>query len=100
LERAYGGLGTPSVVYGHIHHSYVRRLSRFTVANSGSVSLSYDGDSRASYALADGDRITIRRVEYNVEAAIDQLFAVRYPCAKWFAEILRQAAPLPMPADE
>lgn len=99
LERTYGGLGTRSVVYGHIHHSYVRRLSRVTVANSGSVSLSYDGDRRASYALVDGGRITIRRVEYDVEREIAQLFAVRYPYANWFAEILRRATPVPMPAD-
>ena len=100
LERAYGRLATRTVVYGHIHQPYVRRLAGFTVANSGSVSLSYDGDPRASYALVDDHRVTIRRVEYDVNAEITQLFAVRYPRAKWFADILRQAAPLPMPADE
>jgi putative phosphoesterase len=56
LERTYGWLGSPSVVYGHIHQPYVRRLSSCTVANSGSVSLSFDGDPRAAYALVDDDR--------------------------------------------
>ena len=73
LERAYGSLASRSVVYGHIHQPYVRRLSRFTVANSGSVSLSYDGDPRAAYAVVDGDEIEIRRVQYDIEEEIARL---------------------------
>src|SRR5262245_45413760 len=42
----YAGLGAEVVVYGHIHRPYVRTLAGLTVANSGSVSLSYDGDPR------------------------------------------------------
>ena len=37
-----------------------------TVANTGSVSLSYDGDRRAAYLLLDDSTPTIRRVEYDV----------------------------------
>src|SRR5262245_39885875 len=37
LEGFYGPVGTRVVVYGHIHHAFVRRLSRFTVANTGSL---------------------------------------------------------------
>jgi len=55
------------VVYGHIHRPYIRRLQDVTVANTGSVSQSYDGDTRASYLVMDGESITIRRVEYDVE---------------------------------
>ena len=50
LESFYGLLGCRAVVYGHIHHAFVRQLSRFTVANSGSLSFSYDGDPRAAYS--------------------------------------------------
>src|SRR5262249_28212834 len=67
LERIYGPLRSTRVVYGHIHRPYVRPLSTFVVANSGSVGMPYDGDTRASYLLIDGDRLAIRRVEYDLE---------------------------------
>ena len=37
------------------------------VANTGSVSLSYDGDRRAAYLLLDESKAAIRRVEYDVD---------------------------------
>jgi putative phosphoesterase len=99
LEGFYGPLQCRAVVYGHIHHAFVRRLSKFTVANSGSLSFSYDGDPRAAYVLIDGDEIIIRRVEYDVEEEIRWLCAVHYPDADWLAQIYRAAAPIPPPAD-
>lgn len=89
LERVYSSLATPLAVYGHIHQPYVRQLSEFVVANSGSVSLSYDGDPRASYLLADDGRPMIRRVAYDVEAEIRDLAAKRYPYRGWLATMLR-----------
>ena len=51
LEAVYRLLGRSIAVHGHIHRSYVRNLSGMVVVNSGSVSLSYDGDRRAAYFL-------------------------------------------------
>ncbi len=99
LEASYGTLGCPVVVYGHIHHAFVRRLSRFTVANSGSLSFSYDGDPRAAYILIDGDKIVIRRVEYDVEKEIRCLADAHYPDADWLGQIYRAARPIPPPTD-
>jgi putative phosphoesterase len=103
LITAYGSFGTPRVVYGHIHCPYVRRLASFTVANSGSVSLPYDGDARAAYLLIDDKQITIRRVEYDIEREVNALFETRCPDAAWLAEMLRKGRPLSAPeaaADE
>jgi len=100
LERAYAALASRFVVYGHVHVSFVRRLPSFIVANSGSVSLSYDGDPRAAYAVIDNDEVAIRRVEYDVEEEISRLKAARYPEAAWIAEILRKARYVPMPVDQ
>jgi predicted phosphodiesterase len=97
LERTYGPLGSLLVVYGHIHHPFVRKLPAFTVANSGSVSFSYDGDRRASYLLIDHEAIVIRRVEYDVEDEITRLIESRYPDAEWLAQIFRTATPIPPP---
>lgn len=56
LQNTYASLGAQIVVYGHIHRPYIRRLPSMTVANTGSVSQSYDGDRRASYLVIDGER--------------------------------------------
>lgn len=88
LESTYASLHSPIVVYGHIHVPYIRRLPSFTVANTGSVSQSYDGDRRASYLVLDGQRITIRRVEYDVESEANDLLHARFPHADWLARIL------------
>ncbi len=88
LQTTYASLGAPIVVYGHIHCPYVRRLHRMTVANTGSVSQSYDGDRRASYLLMDGESIAIRRVEYDVESEARELSRSGLPHADWLARIL------------
>ena len=88
LQSTYASLGARIVVYGHIHRSYVRRLRGMTVANSGSVSQSYDGDTRASYLVIDGESIVIRRVEYDVENEAEDVLRSGLPHAEWLARIL------------
>ncbi|HUA17118.1 MAG TPA: metallophosphoesterase family protein [Bryobacteraceae bacterium] len=93
LEPVYSPLGQPIAVYGHIHHPFVRNTPGVTVINSGSVSLSYDGDPRAAYLLLDDSTPTIRRVEYNVDREVKALAAARIPHADWIAKILETARP-------
>ena len=88
LQSTYAALRTHSVIYGHIHVPYIRRLAGMTVANTGSVSQSYDGDRRASYLLMDGESITIRRVEYDVESEAKDLLRSGLPHADWLSRIL------------
>ena len=89
LQSVYRGLEVPMAVYGHIHRPYVRQLEGITVANTGSVSLSYDGDRRASYLLLDGTKVTIRRVEYDLEREADALLHSGLPHAGWLCQMLR-----------
>jgi putative phosphoesterase len=98
LEQAYGALGQRMVVYGHIHRAYIRSVGGLTVANSGSVSLSYDGDRRAAYLvlddeLSDDKRAEIRRVEYDVEREVQALADFAMPHADWLAGTLRSGRP-------
>lgn len=88
LRNTYASLGVRTVVYGHIHRPYIRRLYDMTVVNTGSVSQSYDGDRRASYLVMDGHNLTILRVEYDVEAEANDLRASGLPHAEWLARIL------------
>lgn len=89
LESVYGLLNAPIVVYGHIHRPFVRRLESFIVANSGSVSLAYDGDPRAKYLLIDGQDVIVRRVEYDIEKAVEDLRNSGLPDADWLIRVLR-----------
>ncbi len=59
-----------------------------TVANTGSVSQSYDGDTRASYLVIEGESITIRRVEYDVKSEAKELLRSGLPHADWLSRIL------------
>jgi predicted phosphodiesterase len=98
LESLYGPLGQPIAVYAHIHRPYIRSIPNPNVrerlvANTGSISLSYDGDRRASYLLLDGHCPTIRRVEYDVEEELKALSICGLPHIDWIARSLQAASP-------
>jgi putative phosphoesterase len=94
LIAAYGPLEKPLVAFGHIHVPFIRQTERLTVVNTGSVSLSYDGDPRASYLLIDNGTPVIRRVEYDVDREIRDLAGT--PHADWTIRMLRDARPVPL----
>lgn len=89
FEAAYRGVGTPIVVYAHIHHPHIRRLPGLTVVNTGSVSLPYDGDPRASYLLLTDGVAETRRVAYDIEAEVSLLRDSGNPRWPWLAALLR-----------
>jgi len=97
LHSTYSMLGQPVAVYGHIHRSYIRVASGgLIVANTGSVSLSYDGDRRAAYLLLDDSKPSIRRVEYDVDGEIKALAGCGLPHADWVARILESGCVQPL----
>ncbi len=98
LQSVYSPLGQPMAVYGHIHRAYIRNVpgssgAEMTVANTGSVSLSYDGDRRAAYLLLDDFNPQIRRVEYDVDRELKALAGCGLPHSDWVAKILESASP-------
>lgn len=96
LDRVYGVLQSKLVVYGHIHQQFARRLPAFTVVNSGAVSLSYDGDPRAAYALISDGGVEMRRVEYDSDEEIQLLLDSDDPFAESTAETLRTGRYAPL----
>ena len=93
LESVYAPLGHPVAVYGHIHHPFIRSVAGILVVNTGSVSLSYDGDRRAAYLLLDDSKPLIRRVEYDVDREIQLLAGCGLPHSDWMARTLANARP-------
>jgi predicted phosphodiesterase len=93
LESVYSPLDRPIAIYAHIHRSFVRSVSKLTVVNTGSVSLSYDGDRRAAYLLLDDFKPSIRRVAYDVDRELKALATCSFPHSDWTARMLDTASP-------
>ena len=92
LQLVYSPLGRPVAIYAHIHRPYIRSVTGMTVANTGGVSLSHDGDRRASYLLLDDSIPVIRRVEYDLDCELKALAACGLPHADWVRKILMSAS--------
>jgi predicted phosphodiesterase len=82
LAATYAPLQAPLAAYGHIHQGYVRTVGPFSVANTGSVGMPWDGDPRASYLLLEDGEARIVRVEYDIERETAVLAAGGYPDAE------------------
>jgi putative phosphoesterase len=95
LGSVFAALTSTVAVYGHIHRPFVRQLPAMTVANTGSVSLSYDGDVRASYLILDDTKASIRRVVYEVEREAQALMRSGLPHADWLCRSLRAGRYVP-----
>ena len=93
MRKAFAPLDAKIAVYGHLHHAFVRDLGDgLIVVNSGSLSLSLDGDVRASYVVIDDGHVEHRRVEYDVERVAADFIAIDYPNAERYARWLRSGA--------
>ncbi|MFV0446430.1 MAG: metallophosphoesterase family protein [Planctomycetaceae bacterium] len=73
------------VCVGHTHLPFVLEVEGKRVLNPGSVGQPRDGDPRASYAIIDDGRIELHRLEYDIEAALDQMRSTRVE--PWVVEL-------------
>ena len=89
LLAQYACLGRDLVVYGHVHVPFIRRVGGFTVANSGSVGMPFDGDHRASWLLVQDGSAEIRRVEYDLAGELSVVEACGLPQSDWIVRNLR-----------
>jgi predicted phosphodiesterase len=68
LLEAFPG-GPQLVVVGHTHVQFDRRCDGLRLVNAGAVGMPYEGRRGAFWALLGDGTITLRRTEYDVEAA-------------------------------
>ena len=61
------------VCVGHTHIPFHLDLGRIQVLNPGSVGQPRDGDPRCAYAVIENGKVEIRRVEYDVDATLQQM---------------------------
>jgi putative phosphoesterase len=95
LEEILSDVQERTVVCGHTHHQFDRRVGDTRVVNAGSVGMPYEGRPGAYWALL-GPDVEFRRTEYDVAAAAQAIRATSYPDPEEKIEVLIN----PYPADE
>src|SRR5207244_1669941 len=83
---------TGTVVIGHTHHQFDRRIGDLRVVNAGSVGMPYEGEVAAFWALLVDGEPQFRKTPFDVERTIVEIEASGWPPAREFAaENLRTA---------
>lgn len=79
------------VCVGHTHQPYVLTVADKLVINPGSVGQPRDGDPRAAYAIIDGYRVELKRIEYPFENTVKVIHESSLPeqAKEMLAEIYR-----------
>jgi predicted phosphodiesterase len=95
LLEILSGVTEQTVVCGHTHHQFDRRIGDLRVVNAGSVGMPYEGRPGAYWALL-GPDVEFRRTEYDLAAAAEAIRATSYPDPEEKIELLTS----PYPADE
>ena len=67
------GVKADVLLVGHTHLPLLRKYRNLTIVNPGSVGQPLDGDPRAAYAIWEDGEVTLRRVDYDRQAAVDAL---------------------------
>lgn len=78
-QKRLENVGADFVFVGHTHQQFQINLGATTVVNPGSVGQPRDGDPRASYAILENGNVELKRVEYDVEATIQELARFEMP---------------------
>jgi len=82
LLPIFDGLGVSTVVCGHTHMQFDRRVGSTRVINAGSVGMPY-GEPGAYWLLL-GESSELRRTGYDLEAAVRRLQGSACPQAEYF----------------
>jgi predicted phosphodiesterase len=96
LRGMLDGVEEPTVVCGHTHRLFDRRVDGWRVVNAGSVGIPYEGRAGAYWALL-GPDVVLRRAEYDLESALAELRAGGFPDTD---EMLKESLLTPAPPDE
>ncbi len=58
---------------GHTHIPFHIDLGNMQIVNPGSVGQPRDGDPRCAYAVIENGQVSLRRVEYDIDATLRQM---------------------------
>jgi predicted phosphodiesterase len=83
LAPIFESAGAPTIVCGHTHMQFDRRIGRVRVLNAGSVGMPFGPPG--AYWLLLGTDAEFRRTDYDLAAAAERVCATAYPGAAEFA---------------
>jgi predicted phosphodiesterase len=94
ISHRFASVQARTVVCGHTHLQFERRIGGIRVVNSGSVGRPY-GESGAFWLMIDQD-VEFRRTVYDLESAAKAMRATEFPLAEqWASDLIA-----PPPRDE
>jgi predicted phosphodiesterase len=88
-RETIGEVSQPTVVIGHTHSQFDRRLGDLRLVNAGSVGMPYEDRPGAYWALVRDGEPELRRTDYDLEAAAERIRPTGWPIAeRWVEENL------------
>ena len=91
VTRTFAGLAG-TVVIGHTHHQFDRRVGDLRVVNAGSVGMAYEGDVAAFWLLVEDGEPRHMRTPFDVDRAAYEIRASSWPnAAEFVAENILEA---------
>jgi diadenosine tetraphosphatase ApaH/serine/threonine PP2A family protein phosphatase len=75
---------TGTVVIGHTHHQFDRRIGDLRVVNAGSIGMPYEGEVAAFWTLVEDGEPRFKRTPIDVERAIAEIRASSWPGGEEF----------------
>lgn len=78
LREILREVSQPVIVGGHTHQQFDRSVGQWRFVNAGSVGMPYEGHRAAYWALL-GPGVELRRTDYDVERALEELRGGGFP---------------------
>jgi predicted phosphodiesterase len=85
-RETIGDVEQPTVVIGHTHSQFDRRLGDLRLVNAGSVGMPYEDRPGAYWVLARDGEPELRRTGYDLEAAAERIRPTEWPIALEWVE--------------
>lgn len=75
-----------TIVIGHTHHQFDRRVGDLRIVNAGSVGMAYEGEVAAYWTLVEDGEPRAMRTPFDIERAVRETSASGWPKAPEFVE--------------
>jgi len=75
-----------TVVIGHTHHQFDRRVGDLRLVNAGSVGMPYEGHVAAYWALIDGSEPQFRHTELDLDVLAEGILSSGFPYGEAFVD--------------
>jgi len=85
VREAFGG-ASGTLVIGHTHHQFDRRIGDLRVINAGSVGMAYEGEVAAFWTLVEDGEPTFCKTPFDIDRAVRELRATDWENAQAFVD--------------